>query len=65
MADLNTTNIDENAENPKRATVDGNSVEQFGITEQIDAALFKASRDATASNNRGFAIQKFKASGSQ
>ena len=65
MADLNSTNIDENAEDPKRATVDGNTVEQFGIAEQIDAALFKASKEATASTKRGFAIQKFKAGGAQ
>jgi len=65
MTDLGTTNIEDNAENPKRATVDGNSVEQHSIKDQIDAAAFKASNDAMAKNKRGFALQRFKASGSQ
>lgn len=65
MADLGTTNIADNAEDPKRATVDGNTVEQHSISDQIDAASFAASKAAVAQNKRGFALQKFKACGGQ
>lgn len=65
MADLNSKDIESIAEDPKRATVDGNTAEQFGLAEQIDAAHFVASKAAVSNNKRGFAIQKLKAPGSQ
>lgn len=65
MADLGSTNIADNAEDPKRATVDGNSVEQHGIKDQIEAAYFVAAKAAVAQPKRGFALQKFKACGGQ
>ena len=65
MAHLDTKNIHEMAEDPKRATVDGNSAEQFSIAELIEAARFKAANEAAASAKRGFSIQKFKANGAQ
>lgn len=63
MADLNSKNIDELAENPKRVTVDGNTVEQQSIGDQIKAAEFAATKAALAKNKRGFAIAKLKPPG--
>lgn len=65
MADLGTTNIADNAEDPKRATVDGNSVEQHSLKDQIEAAHYVASKAAATSTKRGFNIQRFKPPGSQ
>ena len=65
MADLTSKDIADMAENPKSATVDGNSVTQFSIGELIEAARFKAAKEAAESASRGFALQKFKANGAQ
>ena len=65
MADLGSKNIEDLAEDPKRAVVDGNSVEQHSLADLIAAAEFEAAKNAVAGKKRGFAIQKLKASGSQ
>lgn len=65
MPDLGTTDIGDNAESPKRMTVDGNTAEQHAIKDQIEAAYFVAAKAAVAENKRGFALQKFKACGGQ
>ena len=65
MTDLGSKDIEDLAEDPKSATVDGNSVTQHSLKEQIEAALFKAAKAAAESDKGGFAIRKFKHSGSQ
>lgn len=67
MADLGTQDIADRAEDPKSATVDGNSVTQHSLLEQIEAAHFAASKAAVnnSGGKRGFALQRFKSSGSQ
>jgi hypothetical protein len=65
MSDLGSTDLADNAENPQRATVDGNSVEMYPILQQREIAYFLASQAAMANDKRGFSIQRFKASGSQ
>ena len=65
MPDLGSTDIQDNAENPLRATVDGNSVEQHSIRDQILAADYEAAKLATAKQKRGLLLTRFRASGAQ
>lgn len=57
MAD-NSDNINTNAQNPKRVTVDGNSAEQFSIAEQIEADRYAKSNAAVKSKKRGLNTAK-------
>jgi len=65
MTDLGSTDLADNAETPRSATVDGNTVEMHSIHQQLEIAYFLASQAAMAKDKRGFAIQRFKAPGSQ
>lgn len=65
MTDLGSTDLADNAEAPRRAVIDGNAVEMHSILNQLEIAYFIAAQAAVADDKRGFAIQRFKASGSQ
>lgn len=47
MPDLTDT-VETNAAKPRAVTVDGQTVEQHSLKDQIEAAKFVAARDATA-----------------
>ena len=50
--------IRESAQTPAKASGDAGSVEQHKLTQQIAAAKFLASKDATAKKNRGLRFNK-------
>lgn len=50
--------IAENAKGPKKATGDSGSVEQYPLTEQIEADRYLASKRAAASRSKGIRISK-------
>ncbi|AMV35238.1 hypothetical protein VN12_24145 [Pirellula sp. SH-Sr6A] len=50
--------ITQNAQGPAKASGDAGSVEQHKLTDQIEAARFLASRDATKSKRRGLVFNK-------
>ena len=58
MADEVETAIRESAQGPAKASGDSGSVEQHKLTDQIEAARFLASKDATAAKNRGLKFNK-------
>jgi hypothetical protein len=58
MAENMDDTIRESAQNPAKASGDAGSVEQHKLTEQIAAAKFLASKDATAKKNRGLRFNK-------
>lgn len=45
--------LDENAANPKSATVDGQTVEQHSLKDQLEWARFKKAGSAAASKSLG------------
>ncbi len=51
--------IRENAEGPAKAAVDGNSVEQHKLTDQIAADRYLTSKESTNSKKRGLRFNKF------
>ena len=55
--DLDNT-IRENAAGPKRAAGDSGSVEQHGLTEQIEADRYLASKEAAKSKGLGIRMTK-------
>jgi hypothetical protein len=58
MAENMDDSIRESAQAPAKASGDAGSVEQHKLTEQIAAAKFLASKDATAKKNRGLRFNK-------
>ena len=58
MAENMDDTIRESAQTPAKAAGDAGSVEQHKLTEQIAAAKFLASKDATAKKNRGLRFNK-------
>jgi hypothetical protein len=60
MADeLTPEKIAENAADPKRVTIDGSTVEQHSIGDQIAADKYRASKAAVKGAKRGLNISKF------
>lgn len=62
--------VETNATKPRAVTVDGQTVEQHSLKDQIEAAKFAAARDATAAAGNsvgnglaGFSFFKFKPPG--
>jgi len=62
MAD-NSSTIQTNANKPKKATVDGNTVEQHSIADQILANDYERAAAANGSRKRGFALARLKPGG--
>lgn len=58
-----TTSIEANAEGPKKVTVDGMSVEQHSIQDQIEADRYLKSQNAAAGANRGIRFSQFRNQG--
>jgi hypothetical protein len=59
MADDLEDAIRQNAAGPARVAGDAGSVEQHGLTEQIEADRYLASKDAAKSPSRGLRFNKF------
>jgi len=57
MADLS-SDIETNAQGPKRITIDGQSVTQHGLKDQIEADRYGKANTATRSAGRGIQITK-------
>ncbi len=55
--DLDDT-IRENAKGPAKASGDAGSVEQHSLKDQVDAARYLASKEATKSKRRGLVFNK-------
>ena len=55
--------IETNAANPKRVTVDGTTVEQLSIDEQIRADEYLKNKTATNGGKRGLVLTRFKPGG--
>lgn len=62
MSDLS-SQIETNAAKPKRATIDGNSVEQHSLKEQIEADQYLADETAKATPRQGMVFSRFKPGG--
>lgn len=58
MTDELTERIAENAHGPAKASGDAGSVEQHKLSDQIEAAKFLASKDATKKPSRGLRFNK-------
>lgn len=58
-----TTEITENAQGPAKASVDGQTVEQHSIQDQIAADRYLASKAAAKTPRRGLRFFKFNAPG--
>jgi len=58
MSDNLVERISQNSQAPAKASGDGGSVEQHKLTDQIDAAKFLASKDATRKPTRGLRFNK-------
>ncbi|MFI4860250.1 MAG: hypothetical protein ACIAXF_06165 [Phycisphaerales bacterium JB063] len=58
MGDELTDNIRDNAAGPAKASVDGQSVEQHSLTEQIAADRYLASKQATRKAGLGMKTTK-------
>jgi creatinine amidohydrolase/Fe(II)-dependent formamide hydrolase-like protein len=58
MAEHLDNTVRENAAGPKRAASDSGSVEQHGLTEQIEADRYLASNEAAKSKGRGIRVTK-------
>ncbi|KKM64442.1 hypothetical protein LCGC14_1501330 [marine sediment metagenome] len=52
-----------NAQKPKRATVDGTTIEQHSIKDQIEAEKFRASQAATRNGGMGLRRVRIKTPG--
>lgn len=64
MADEIDKTIEENAKGPKRAKGDSVEMEQHGLTDQIAADRYLASKKAAQSKTLGIRISKLVPSGS-
>ena len=62
MADL-APDIEQNAQGPKSATVDGESATAHSLREQIEADRYLKSEAAAKSKKRGLNLQKLKPPG--
>ena len=62
MADLSSS-IETNAQKPKRVNVDGTSVEQLSIDEQIRADEYLKGQTAVSSAKRGVVFARLKPGG--
>lgn len=60
--DLNDT-INQSAQDPKQATVDGNSVVAHPLKDQIEADRYAKSNAAVKSTKRGFNVSQLKPPG--
>ena len=58
-----TDNLDANAADPKKISIDGNAVEAYSMGEQIERIRFVASEQAARSRRRGLVFSKLRASG--
>lgn len=58
MGDELTDNIRDNAASPAKASVDGQSVEQHGLADQIAADRYLASKQATRKPGLGMKTTK-------
>ncbi|HUT05046.1 MAG TPA: hypothetical protein VM163_14285 [bacterium] len=56
--------LEQNATGPRRASGDGGSVEQHPLPDQIDAAMFAASRGAIRKKGLGVKLLKISPGGS-
>jgi len=65
MTDLGSTDLADNAEQPLRATIDGNTVEQHSLANQQAIADRKKSDAAMTGQKRGMFLTQMKHSGSQ
>lgn len=50
----------ENADKPKKATIDGNTVEQHSLKDQIEYDRYQASKTASQEKKRGLNLAKLK-----
>lgn len=57
MADLS-PEIEQTAKDPARVTVDGNTVQDRPVSEQIEADRYLASKEATKRKKRGLQFDK-------
>lgn len=64
MAIDNSANIQTNAQQPRRATIDGNSAEQHPLKDQIEADRYEASVAAKKSKKAGIRLMQFRNQGS-
>lgn len=62
-SDIITDAIIENATGPARASVDGQSMDQHSLRDQIEADRYLASKAAVAGKKRGLVFSKLKPPG--
>jgi len=64
MADLTSDTLETNATQPSRASGGGSFVEQHSLKNQLEVLRYLASQAAVQSDKGGFAIRRFKPTGS-